>query len=53
MPGRITGRVVITSCSFRKVITEPENETEPTSTVNAVASSAANGVAGPSLVPAM
>ena len=44
--------MVITSCSFRKVTTEPANDTEPTSTVKAVASRAANGVAGPCVEPA-
>src|SRR5438128_1190469 len=45
-PGKVTGRVVISSCSFAYVITEPENETVPTSTVNAPAA-AAIATAGP------
>ena len=36
-PGNTTGRVVINSCNFKKVITEPENDVEPTITVNTVA----------------
>jgi hypothetical protein len=36
-PGNTTGRVVIISWSFKKVITEPEKETEPTTTVKTVA----------------
>ena len=36
-PGKVTGREVIRSCSLAKVITEPENDTEPTTIVNAVA----------------
>ncbi|CAB4731875.1 unannotated protein [freshwater metagenome] len=36
-PGNTTGLVVISSCNFKKVITEPEKETLPTSTVNTVA----------------
>ena len=35
--GNTTGRVVISSCNFMKVITEPENEVDPTMTVNTVA----------------
>ena len=34
--GKITGRVVINSCSFIKVMIEPLNETQPTITVNTV-----------------
>ena len=36
-PGKITGREVISSCSFAKVMIEPAKETEPTRIVNAVA----------------
>ena len=36
-PGNTTGRVVMISWSFKKVITEPEKETEPTTTVKTVA----------------
>ena len=36
-PGSTTGRVVISSCSLANVTIEPANDTEPTSTVNAVA----------------
>ena len=36
-PGKTTGRVVMISCNFKKVITEPENETQPTTTVKTVA----------------
>ena len=36
-PAKTTGRVVINSCSFRKVTIDPENEVEPTMTVNTVA----------------
>ena len=36
-PGKTTGRVVISSCNFKKVTIEPENETLPTNTVNTVA----------------
>ena len=35
--GNTTGRVVISSCNFMKVITEPENEVDPTMTVKTVA----------------
>ena len=35
VPGKITGRVVISSCSLAKVTTEPAKETEPTTIVNA------------------
>ena len=37
VPGKTTGRVVMSSCSLRKVTTEPENETEPTRSVNSEA----------------
>ena len=40
-PGNTTGRVVINSCNFKKVITEPENEVQPTTTVNTVATTSA------------
>ena len=36
-PGNTTGRVVINSCNFIKVITEPEKEVQPTITVKTVA----------------
>ena len=36
-PGKTTGREVIRSCSLAKVTTDPANETEPTTIVNAVA----------------
>jgi hypothetical protein len=36
-PGKTTGRDVISSWSFAKVMIEPANETEPTRIVNAVA----------------
>ena len=36
-PGKTTGRVVISSCNFMKVMIEPLNETQPTTTVNTVA----------------
>ena len=36
-PRKTTGRVVISSCSLRKVTTEPAKLTEPTTIVNAVA----------------
>ena len=36
-PGKITGRVVISSCSLAKVTIDPEKLTEPTRIVNAVA----------------
>ena len=36
-PGNTTGRVVIISCNFKKVMIEPEKETLPTRTVNTVA----------------
>ena len=36
-PGKTTGRDVIRSCSLAKVTTEPANEIEPTTIVNAVA----------------
>ena len=36
-PGTTTGRVVMSSCSFMNVMTEPANDTDPTSTVNAMA----------------
>src|SRR5438477_9703532 len=39
-PGSTTGRVVITSCSFRNVTTEPANDTLPTTIVNIDATSA-------------
>ena len=35
--GNITGRVVISSCNFKKVIIEPEKEMQPTTTVKTVA----------------
>src|SRR3954451_13872738 len=35
--GTTTGRVVISSCSLRNVTTDPLNETQPRSTVNALA----------------
>ena len=38
-PGNVIGRVGISSCSFANVMHEPENETAPTSTVNAIARS--------------
>ncbi len=36
-PGKVTGRPVMSSCSLAKVMHEPANETQPTSTVNAPA----------------
>ncbi len=36
-PGNTTGRVVMSSCSFAKVTSEPENEIAPTSSVNTIA----------------
>ena len=39
--GKITGRVVINSCNFKKVIIDPEKETHPTITVNTVATTTA------------
>ena len=35
-PGNTTGRVVINSCNFKKVIIEPLKDTQPTTTVNTV-----------------
>ena len=35
-PAKTTGRVVINSCNFIKVMMEPLNETQPTTTVNTV-----------------
>ena len=35
-PGNTTGRVVINSCSFIKVMIDPLKETQPTTTVNTV-----------------
>ena len=35
-PGKTTGRVVISSCSFINVMIEPLNDTHPTTTVNTV-----------------
>ena len=37
-PANTTGRVVMSSCSFAKVTSEPENEIAPTSSVNTIAS---------------
>ncbi len=37
-PGTTTGRVVMSSCSLANVTTDPANDTEPTSTVKAMAS---------------
>ena len=36
-PGNTTGLVVMSSCSFPKVTSDPENETAPTSRLNAIA----------------
>ena len=47
-PGKITGRVVINSCNFKKVTIEPENEVHPTRTVNTVATTSAVVAVSPS-----
>ena len=36
-PRNVSGRVGMSSCSFANVMHDPENETPPTSTVNAIA----------------
>ena len=45
--GITTGRVVISSCSFRYVTTEPLRLTQPTSTVNDVAANNPNEASRP------
>ena len=40
MPGKTTGRDVISPCSFRKVMTEPLNDTDPIRTVKTEAAKA-------------
>ena len=45
--GKITGRVVINSCNFKKVTIEPEKETHPTITVNTVATTCATVAPSP------
>src|SRR6266542_2440033 len=40
-PGNVTGRPVISSCSFTNVSADPLNDTEPTTSVNSAATSAA------------
>ena len=48
-PGKTTGRVVMISCNFKKVITEPENEIQPTITVKTVARTSPVVASAPSL----
>src|SRR6266511_4096404 len=38
-PGKVTGRPVISSCSFTNVSADPLNDTEPTTSVNSAATS--------------
>ena len=46
-PGKITGRVVINSCNFKKVTIEPLKEMQPTTTVNTVAITSATVAPSP------
>ena len=48
-PGKTTGRVVMSSWSFKNVMIEPENETQPTITVKTVATTSGVLAVDPSL----